>query len=272
MARISVLLPVCNGEKFLRKSLDSVSAQTYSDFELLVCDDASSDATPEILKEYALKEPRLRVLRNPVRSGVARTLNKLLGAAGGEFLARMDADDVCEPERFAKQAAFLDDHPEVSFVGTQLTVIDESDAVAGRREYPTEFAEIRRRITVRNPFAHPSMMMRRDAVTSLNGYREIKGAEDYDLWLRAVDKGFVMANLGDALLRYRISPGQEKSKSLKPTLRATLSLQRRYLFKRRFFSFPALFAFAAGHCLLLLPDRLIMKLFVNIAFSKNGKS
>ena len=265
--RISIILPACNAGRFLRKSLDSVLKQTYPDFELMICDDASTDDTADILAEYAARDMRVKILRNSVRSGVARTLNKLLSAAECPLIARMDADDICEPERLERQVGFLEAHPQVSFLGSQLLIIDESDAVVGRRFYPSGYDDICRSMLIRNSFAHPSMVMRRDSVMMLGGYREIRGAEDYDLWMRALNYGFRMENVDEALLRYRISSGQEKKRNLKPTLRATLSLQRKYLFNRRFFTFKAFFAVALEHLLLCLPDAVIMKLFVSVTYA-----
>ncbi len=263
MPKISVLLPVYNAERYLRECLDSLRNQAFSDFVCLAADDCSSDSSLEILNEYASRDSRFRVLANPRNLGVAETLNRLLEAADASvpFVARMDADDISEPDRFRLQYDFLAAHPEICAVGSWLTVIDSGGDVLGLRRYPVSADAVGRRWLCGNPIPHPALLLRTDALLRHGGYREYGGVEDYDLWLRMAAAGERMANLEQPLLRYRINPGQVKQRQLKSTLRNTMALQRRYLFRRGFFSIPALCYTVAGHMLLLLPGRMIMKLF-----------
>lgn len=271
MNEIAILLPVHNAEKFLPDCLDSIRTQSFEKFVLFAADDGSRDRSWEILERAAAEDPRFRIFRNERNLGVAGTLNFLLRQAEGSPLtARMDADDLAEPSRLQRQYDFLAAHPEIHIAGSALAVIDEDGTPLGIRRYPTHPDAVRRKILLGNPLAHPAVMARTEVLKTLGGYRNIAGAEDYDLWLRAAAEGFRMANLPEPLLHYRISAGQVKQRHLKRTLRSTLKLQRRYLFRREFFSLSALLHYGAGNTLRCLPDAWIMKLFMRRTLDKSG--
>ncbi len=124
--RVSVLMSVYNGERFLRDSVESILGQTFTDFEFLILDDGSTDSTCEILEEYANKDARIVLVRNDRNLGLTRSLNKGLRLVRGEYLARQDADDISLPKRLEMQVKFLDAHPEVGVVGSALEIIDEN--------------------------------------------------------------------------------------------------------------------------------------------------
>lgn len=274
MATIAVLMPVYNAERYLPECLISLQKQTFLDWVLLAADDASSDRSLKILELFAQKDSRIQVFRNPQNMGVAATLNFLLEQARHHsfaFLARMDADDMAEPQRLQLQHEFLLAHPEIAVVGTFLKMIDENGKELGLRRYPTGADQIRRQILCANPLAHPSVLVRSELFETIGPYRKISAAEDYDLWLRAIAAGFQLENLPIPLLRYRICPEQEKKRNLKPMLHSTLRLQRMYLFRRDFFSAAALLRYCAGTVLELLPASWIMKLFLWTTLRKGGK-
>jgi glycosyltransferase involved in cell wall biosynthesis len=199
---ISVLLPVRNGERFLPAALDSLAAQTFGDFEAILVDDGSTDGTPALLAAAAARDPRFRVERGP-GEGVAAALARAIAPAQGRYLARLDADDLARPERFARQLAYLEAHPKLVVLGTGYEEIDEQGAVLRRQRMPTEPAEVRAILPRTNCIAHPTVMMRREAVAQVGGYRRtFEGAEDYDLWLRLLEIG-ELANLAEPLLGYR---------------------------------------------------------------------
>ena len=122
--RVSVVMGAYNGERFLRPAIESILNQTFRDFELIVIDDCSTDATPRILREF--KDDRMRVVRNERNLGIAKTLNKGIAIARGEYVALQDHDDLSQPDRFSKQVAFLETHPRVGMVGSRVNLIDES--------------------------------------------------------------------------------------------------------------------------------------------------
>jgi GT2 family glycosyltransferase len=201
-SRVSVVLPVYNGERFLTDAVDSILAQTFRDFELIGIDDGSLDGSGEILDRFALADSRVRALRQ-ANAGIIAALNRGLALARGEFIARMDADDVAHPERLARQAAFLDAHPDIAVVGCAVTLIDERGKRIRDVEYPRTPEAVAEFLEIGAPLAHPAVMMRRDAVLAVGGYREAyRHAEDYDLWLRMAER-YRMANLPDRLLLYR---------------------------------------------------------------------
>jgi glycosyltransferase involved in cell wall biosynthesis len=199
---VTVLMAVYNEAQLLPQAVESILGQTFGDFEFLVVDDGSTDGSWEYLA--ALKDPRVRLLRNPRNFGLTCSLNRGLDAARGRYVARMDGDDVATPDRLAAQAAFLDTRPDVGVVGSARTLIDESGvAVAEGRAAEGDLA-IRWKCLLGNPFAHPTVVMRA-SVLKEHGlrYNEVRRAEDYDLWPRllARAKG---ANLPQPLLRYRL--------------------------------------------------------------------
>lgn len=197
-------MAVRDGEPHVARALDSVLTQTYEDFELLVFDDGSRDATPERLRACQQRDGRVHVVTGPPR-GYVQALNDLLAKAEGEYLARMDADDVCRPERLARQVAFLDRHPRVVCVGTATDRIDARGRLIGRRIPPVDDIAIQEELlSGHNPIVHPSVMMRTDVVRRVGGYAvELTPAEDLDLWLRLGEHG-ELANLPEVLLSYRM--------------------------------------------------------------------
>lgn len=207
--RISVALSVHNNAAYLTAALDSILAQSFRDYELLVVDDGSTDASPAILDHYATRDPRIRVMHQANR-GLIASLNRILAMARGDYIARMDGDDIALPERFARQLAFLDTHADHGVVGTQIQGITERGLA--RRGYvvthPTDPDAVAEALASRSPLCHPSTMMRRGLVYNIGGYRAAyQHCEDYDLWLRLVDRTR-MANLPDRLMLYRYSATQ----------------------------------------------------------------
>jgi len=202
--RISVILPVYNAQDYLVAAMDSVLAQSFTDFELLAHDDGSSDGSLRILQDYARKDPRVVVTTGP-NQGIVGTMNALIHNAQGDLLARMDADDICLPDRFAKQIAFLDANPDHVMVASATLMIDGDGRRIGTNVAPLEHAEIdAKNVRGITTIEHPAVMMRKDAVMSIRCYDpQFLLAEDLDLWLRLAEIGKI-ANLPDVLLQYRV--------------------------------------------------------------------
>jgi glycosyltransferase involved in cell wall biosynthesis len=204
---VSVILAVHNGERYARTALESVLRQTVSDLELLVVDDGSTDATPALLERLA--DPRLRVLRNEERLGLAASLNRALEEARGRYLARLDADDVAMPDRLERQLARITSSPRVSVLGTAVIELDQSGRLGRLLDMPEGPAAVRWAALFSSPFFHPSVLVDREALDR-HGLRydpEYLESEDYDLWTRvlAVAEG---DNIGHPLVLYRVHPGQ----------------------------------------------------------------
>jgi glycosyltransferase involved in cell wall biosynthesis len=200
---ISVCMPVYNAERYLAEAVESILGQTFGDFEFLIIDDGSTDGSHDILRRYAASDPRLRVVSRP-NTGYLIALNEMLASARGEFVARMDADDVALPERFERQAAYLRSHPEVLAVGTRILLIDPEGAPLTEMCTLQTHDDIdRSHLEARMGICHPSVMARAEVLRKVGGYRpEYYTAEDMDLWLRLAEIGR-LANLPEVLLKYR---------------------------------------------------------------------
>jgi len=200
--RVTVLMTVFNGERHLREAIDSVLGQSFGDFELVVVDDGSTDGTTAVLG--AITDARVRVTRNATNIGLTRSLNSGLALARGMLIARHDADDVSEPDRLARQVAFLDANADVALVGACYTKIDDRGASLGLRTLPTDYDRIRWALHFYCPFVHSAAVFRAAAVRAMGGYDDaFIYAQDYDLWSRLA-ASHRMANLPEALVRYRI--------------------------------------------------------------------
>lgn len=208
--KLAVAIGAYNCENTLAKSLDSVLNQTFSDFICYVCDDGSTDNTLQIIKKYEKKDSRIVCLENEKNMGLAPTLNKIISKVKTEYLARMDGDDICEPERFEKELAFLESHPEYSMCGCNTRMFDD-DGFWGERIFKEE--PQKKDFLFTNPFAHPGLIFRmKDLLDAKNPatnevYLEnpqiIGRAEDYDLFMRLYSIGKKGFNLQEFLLQYR---------------------------------------------------------------------
>jgi glycosyltransferase involved in cell wall biosynthesis len=207
---VTVLMPVYNGERFLREAVESILTQTLTDFEFLIIDDGSTDTSGEIIRSYA--DPRIRFESNGVNLGLVPTLNRGLNLARGAFVARMDVDDVSLPERLARQAAFLSAHPDIGVVGAAFQRVDGDGRRGKVIRHPTEPGVILWHLFFLCPLGHPTVMMRTALVVEAGGYRtDMREAEDYELWARLRTRTR-LANLPTVLVLYRDHPA---SKSLR---------------------------------------------------------
>lgn len=202
---VSVLLPVYNGAVTLPQAMESILRQAHDDFELLVIDDASTDESVVIIREYARRDSRVTAVMHERNAGLANTLNEGLRRARHELVARMDQDDESLPQRLGAQKKFLDAHPRVAAAGSWVLHMGTRAEFDRLVRVPTEHNEIAATLSRENCLYHPSVMLRRSAVLEAGGYRgEFKNAEDYDLWLRLV-RTHQLANVAEPLLRYRFS-------------------------------------------------------------------
>lgn len=202
--KASVILPIYNGEAYLKLAIDSVLNQTFKDFELLLLNDGSSDSSEKIIDNYVKKDKRCKKF-SWQNQGLIKTLNTGIEKAQGEIIFRMDADDVCHPQRFEKQLSYLESNPECIALGSRVLLIDDAGMPIKIVSVPSGHEDIEKRNFVGNGSAivHPTVAMRKKAVIEVKGYREqFTHAEDIDLFLRLAEKGKV-ANLPDILLEYR---------------------------------------------------------------------
>jgi glycosyltransferase involved in cell wall biosynthesis len=207
---VSVVLPCYNAARFLREALDSVRAQSHRELEVIAVDDGSDDATLQILRETASDDPRIRVLANGGQRGIIHTLNRAVDEAGGEFIARMDADDVVARDRIARQLEVLESRPEIGVVGSAALVTDEDGLVIGRLPVRcTRPSAVAFLALFAAPLMHPTILARA-SVTRKFPYRQAKEClhvEDYDLLTRMLADGVPLANIDAALYMKRSHPG-----------------------------------------------------------------
>ena len=203
---ISVILPVYNGAQFIVEAVTSILSQTYTSFELLVIDDGSTDATRALLEPLAQGDRRL-IIHAEARRGLVGALNFGIAQAKGRYIARMDADDVALPERFAAQVDYLDKHPDCVAVGTSIIKVDDQGREKSRSRAPNEAFQPSAFPPVIPGIAHPTAMIRADALRQVGGYRPyFYNTEDRDLWARLWQVGRIH-QLPEMLLRYRVHAG-----------------------------------------------------------------
>jgi Glycosyl transferase family 2 len=212
---VSVVMSVYNGARFLDEVIHSIRDQTYRNFEFVIIDDGSADATPEILARHAAADSRIRLLSQPNR-GLIDSLQRGFAAATGKYIARMDADDVAKPYRLEMQLEFLNSNPTIALVGGAIEIIDSESKVLATVRSPSHPEELRRELReFGNAVAHPTVMFRRRALEEVGGFRRAyQYAEDYDLWLRMAEK-FDLANLQEVLLSYRRHEGAVSHQHIK---------------------------------------------------------
>jgi hypothetical protein len=211
--KVSVLMPVYNGEPYLAEAIDSVLAQTLPDFELIAVDDASQDGSRAVLERFARADSRIRFVVNDRNLGTSGALNRGWQLARSPYIARMDADDVALPGRLARQVDFLDTRPPVAAVGGTAIMIDGNGRRVSCKPSPTSHRAIRSTLLRHNCLSHPSMTIRRSALEAVGGYRFRCAAEDYDLWLRLSER-FQLATVPEPVILHRVHLGQVSVRSL----------------------------------------------------------
>lgn len=201
MLRLSVVMPVYNGSRYLKEAVNSILSQTYSDFEFIVINDGSTDNTLEILSSY--KDDRLIVINNNKNKGLVASLNLGIKSAKSTWIARQDADDYSDPSRLEKQVDFLKKHTDVIIVGSSMAVMNQESQITHKHSVLINDPELRQELLLRSPFAHGSVVFNKESVIKAGLYRqEYWPAEDYDLWLRLSKYGR-LANIDEYLYVYR---------------------------------------------------------------------
>jgi len=224
---VSVVMSVYNGERFIEQAVRSVLDQTFDDFEFLIIDDGSTDASSEIVSSFV--DDRIRVVRNEANLNVPVSVNKGMRLARGVYVARMDSDDVCHPDRFERQVSFLDSHAHIGILGTWARTFGGDHDEVWRP--PLRSDEMKAGLLFRSTVLNPTVMMRRELfLTGDLAYDEsfVNGVEDWELWHR-LKRRTEFANLPEVLLRYRTKPVSEGSWNQEGRLREAAGLIRRNL-------------------------------------------
>lgn len=213
--QVSILLPVRNGAQTLPRALESCLAQTWRDFELIAANDGSRDRTAGIIREYARRDARVIFLDLPSGPGLTAALQEAHRRSSGPLIARMDADDYAYPDRLEIQVRFLESRPEIAGCGCGVRILDVKTGGRPRAGYAhyecwlnhlTDSGTVSRERFIESPVAHPAALVRRAAFEAAGGYRECEWPEDYDLWLRMLEAGFLLANVPQVLLDWYDKP------------------------------------------------------------------
>ena len=228
---VSVIMPVRNGGAYLAPAVDSVLAQTFADFELIIINDGSTDDSREIIEDYARADSRIRAF-SQAGQGLVPALNRGLAKAKGRYLARMDSDDICLPYRFATQVKELEARPELGVVGSAVLIMDSRGEVTGQQTYPRSRA-LRERLLHGDLLCHPAIMGRTELFRQAGGYRAYyRHCEDYDLWLR-LSVLAELDNLAEPLLLYRVHEHSVTRRHAGPQMLGMLIAQSAHLIARR---------------------------------------
>lgn len=203
---VSVLMPAYNVEKYIGDALDSLLEQSYSNLEIIVVDDASTDNTLNILNDYAAKDSRIKVYSNNINLGIVGTMNHGLTYCHGDFIARMDADDIAILDRIEKQINYLIENPEVDIVGSSTITVNMDGVGNSVSRVPIGKKQIESTLELFSPCFH-IWLAKRDVYHALSGYRELAPAEDYDFLLRAHTRGFIIDNIDEPLMKIRCREG-----------------------------------------------------------------
>ncbi len=226
---VSVIMPVCNASAYLYEALNSTLYQTYKNIEVVIVDDACTDDSMDIV--HSFYDKRIRVIRNTENIGLAASLNKAIQLAHGEYLARMDADDIAFPDRIEKQVTFFEQHPEVDVLGTAMQYIGHSTYL---NFFPEHHEACKSFLVFNVCFGHPSVMLRKHVFSSRDNFYKAEYkqySEEFDLWCRLVDR-FRFHNLPEVLLYYRTFPPSIKGEAESFRKRNSAEVRRGYLSRK----------------------------------------
>lgn len=266
MPKVSIIMGVHNGENYVSNAIESILSQTYKNFEFIICNDASSDSSLEIIEKYALKDSRIVVLNNEKNLGLAATLNKCIVVAKGEFIARMDDDDFSFVNRIEKQVCYLDNNPEYSFVGGGIQFVDNNNTFG--KLIPKQKPELSD-VFRGGVFMHPTIIIKKEVLMSVDGYtsnKYTKRAEDYDLWCKVYQKGYKGANIPDIVLNY--FEGIESYKKRKNKDRWDLIILKTLWFKKLEISYFLYIKVIMKEIIAMLTPQRVIGMYRSLKFKK----
>ncbi len=239
---ISILLPVFNAQQFLGDCLRSIQQQTYQNFEVVVVDDGSTDDSPRILSDFARQDPRFRVLPLSNNRGIVAALNHGLEHCQGEWIARMDADDIMQPQRLEIQRTYFANNPETDVLGAKVSIFrDDSELTIGQKRYRDwsnsllTDNDIKREMFAESPIMHPTFFLHRSYYKELQGYHDNPWAEDYDFLLRAYENKARFAKNPEVLVSKRDSPTRLARVDVRCKRKAMFRAKAHYFAKKQWF-------------------------------------
>lgn len=270
---ISVLMPVRNAGVFLAPAIESIINQTYSNWELICVDDGSNDGTSKLLRMYSKVDKRIKVYSNKSRKGIGYSLNKALSFAKGQYIARMDADDISLPQRLEIQLSFLQKNTNIVACGGQAEMINTEGITFAYKKFPTDPKELYKMIMRSIPLQHPILMTRAKIFKEYRYREDIRTAEDVDMLFYLLSKGNI-SNVEDVIYKYRKSHKSNGYHSIKKTFFITFNSRFSAIFKYGYR--PSLYGIAislAQYAVVsILPNKMVMKLFEQMRFKREEKA
>ncbi len=229
--KISVIMSVYNGEDYLTEAIDSVLNQTFKDFELIIIDDCSTDSTAEILNQYACEDDRVKVYTNETNLRLPSSLNKALSLSKGEYVARMDADDICLPNRLEKQYEFMKNNPNVALSSCRFMTVKNGVVASGGCGGRNDNDSIKALLLVTNPILHPGIIAKAEVIKELGYDKDFTCTEDMELWTRFVMAGYEVEILPEYLMIYRLHDKQITETTLAKQHKEVIAVQKKYFEK-----------------------------------------
>ena len=229
--KISLIMSVYNGEDYLAEAIDSVLKQTFTDWELIVINDCSTDSTGEILEKFAAMDERVKVYPNEVNLRLPSSLNRAMTFAQGKYIARMDADDICLPDRLEKQYAFMEENPQVALSSCRFMTLKNGTVSSGGCGGRSENEYIRALLLVTNPILHPGIIAKADVIKNLGYDKSFTCTEDMEIWTRFVLENHKIEILSEYLMIYRLHDKQITETTLEKQHREVVAIQKKYMGK-----------------------------------------
>ena len=226
--KISVIMSVYNGEDYLAEAIDSVLGQSFRDFELIIINDCSTDSTSEILARYAELDSRVKVHTNEQNLRLPSSLNKAISLAEGKYIARMDADDICMPDRFEKQYAFMEANTDVALSSCRFMTLKNGVISSGGCGGKSDNESIKALLLVTNPILHPGIIARAEVIRSLGYDKSFTCTEDMELWSRFVMAGHKVEIQSEYLMIYRLHDKQITETTRERQRGEVIAIQKRY--------------------------------------------
>ncbi|MFW5704359.1 MAG: glycosyltransferase family 2 protein [Nanoarchaeota archaeon] len=269
---VSVIMPNYNNEKYLPEAIESILNQTYKNFEFIIIDDCSRDSSWEIIQSYAKKDRRIRAFRNDRNLKIVKTRNKgfKLMSKESKYVAIFDSDDISMPERLDVEVSFLEENSDFGLVGANTLIINEKSKIVSKRYYENNFRKLMKNILFKSPVAQPVCMIRRDVLDKVGFYStdgKFDRSRDFDLWVRIAQVSKVK-NLNKFLLKYRVTNTQGKKTHLKETIKSTLQVQKKWAFKREYWSLKLWCYIFMEKILSFFPERFVLWLFKRLEYRK----
>ena len=264
--RVSVVICVVDPHPtYFLEAVRSILGQTLSDLELIIIEEPVPEGASAGTLLESIDDPRVRHCLHPRRTSLVEQRNRGLALARSDLVALLDADDVSWPERLERQAVYLEAHPEIGVLGSQLELIDPDGCPIGYRRYPITPAAVGAALRRFNPVGQPAVMYRASVVLAAGGYRPARYpvAEDFDLWCTLHQAGVAIANLDRPLVSYRLHPGGIKMTKLHDTIRGSIEIKQRYFGHR--LGLRGRTRLWGERLLLLLPASWVMWLFLRVS-------